>query len=59
MITALVEIKPDQVVEVPDSVSEVWDEFRDMMLAELPKLLPSKCAIDHRIELEPGNQPPI
>ena len=58
MITALVEIKPDQVVEVPNSVAEVLDEFRDVMLAELPKVLPPKCAIDHRIELEPRTKPP-
>ena len=53
MIAALVEIKPDHVVDVPDSVAEVLDEFRDVMPAELPKVLPPRRTFDHRIELEP------
>ena len=58
MIAALVEIKPDHVVEVQDSVAEVLDEFRDVMPAELPKVLPPRRTFDHRIELEPGTRPP-
>ena len=49
MIAALVEIKPDHVVEVPDSVTKVVDEFRDVMPAELPKVLPPQRVFDHKI----------
>ena len=58
MIAALVEVKPDQVVEVPDQVAVVLEEYNDMMLAELPRVLPPRRAVDHWIELEPGARPP-
>ena len=58
MIAALMEIKPDHVVEVPNSVAKVLDEFRDVMPAELPKVLPPQRVFDHKIELEPGTRPP-
>lgn len=58
MIAALVEVKPDQVVEVPDQVAAVLDDYSDVMPAELPRVLPPRRAIDHRIELEPGARPP-
>ena len=58
MNATLVEIKPDQVVEVPNSIAEVLDKFRDVMPAELPKVLPPRHAIDHRIELEQRTRPP-
>ena len=57
MIATLVEIKPDQVVEVSDLVAEVWDEFRDVMPTKLPKVLSLWRAIDHRIELVLGTRP--
>ena len=57
-VAALVEIKPDQVVEVPDKFAELLEEFADTMPSELPKELPPRRAIDHRIELEPGAVPP-
>ena len=45
-------------VDVPDLIVEVLDEFRDVMHVELPKVLPSKRTFDHRIELELGTRPP-
>ena len=57
MISALVEIKPDQVVEVPNLVTEILDEFRDVMSMKLPKVLSLRRAIDHRIELVLGTRP--
>ncbi|KAJ4722993.1 Retrotransposon protein, putative, Ty3-gypsy subclass [Melia azedarach] len=57
-LAVLVEIKPDQVVEVPDEYAAVLDEFADLMPPELPKELPPRRAIDHHIELEPGARPP-
>lgn len=57
-LAALVEVKPDQMVEVPDSVAEILREFDDVMPSELPKSLPPRRAVDHKIELEPGARPP-
>lgn len=39
-ITALVEIKPDVMMELPDEVAAVLKEFEDVMPPELPKSLP-------------------
>ena len=58
MLAALVEIKADQVVEVPDCVAKVLSEFDNVMPPELPKKLPPRRNIDHKIELEPGARPP-
>ena len=57
-VAVLVEMKPDVVVEVPDSVAEVLEEFADMMPPELLKELPPRCVVDHKIELEPGARHP-
>ena len=43
-------------MEVPDSVVKILKEFRDMMHAELPKELPPRQPIDHKIELLPGTK---
>ncbi|KAH7845877.1 hypothetical protein Vadar_006951 [Vaccinium darrowii] len=51
-LAALVEIKPDVQVEVPDEVAELLEEFADVMPPELPKSLPPRRATDHKIELE-------
>ncbi|XP_062075806.1 uncharacterized protein LOC133779926 [Humulus lupulus] len=56
-VTALIEIKPDQAVEVPDYLAEVLGEFAHMMPPEFPKELPPRRAIDHKIELEPEPRP--
>lgn len=39
-ITALVEIKPDVMMELPDEVAAVLKEFEDVMPPKLPKSLP-------------------
>ncbi|XP_074328223.1 uncharacterized protein LOC141666125 [Apium graveolens] len=57
-LPALVEVKPDQIVEVPDHAAEILREFDDVMPPELPKSLPPRRAIDHKIELEPDVRPP-
>ena len=57
-MVALIEIKPDQCVEVPDEVVSVLGEFADMMPDALPKELPPRRAIDHKIELKSGARPP-
>ena len=58
LVAALVEIKPDQFVEVPEEVVSVLDEFMDVMPKELPKTLPPRRNMDHKIELEPGARIP-
>ncbi|XP_039165520.1 uncharacterized protein LOC120291836 [Eucalyptus grandis] len=37
--------------EVPTEATQVLDSFKDVMLSELPKKLPPKRGVDHRIEL--------
>ena len=44
-------------MEVPDSVVKILKEFRDVMPAELPKELPPRWPIDHKIELLPRTKP--
>uniref|UniRef100_A0A803Q628 Integrase catalytic domain-containing protein n=1 Tax=Cannabis sativa TaxID=3483 RepID=A0A803Q628_CANSA len=53
-VAALIEIKPNQWVQVPDEVAGFLDEFGDTMPDELPKELPPRRAIDQWIELVPG-----
>ena len=56
-LAALLEIKEDKAIEVPDQVAELLRDFADVMPSELPKNLPPRRAIDHRIELLPGSSP--
>jgi hypothetical protein len=44
--------------ELPQEVEQVLEEFRDVMPPELPKRLPPRREVDHKIELEPGAKPP-
>ncbi|GAV89554.1 RVP_2 domain-containing protein [Cephalotus follicularis] len=57
-IAALVELKQDVVVEVEDKVAELLKEFMDVMPKELPRILPPRRAIDHKIDTVPGSNPP-
>ena len=41
-------------MEVPDSMVKILKELRDVILVELPKELPHRRPIDHKIELLPG-----
>ena len=45
-------------MEVPDSVVKILKEFKDVMLTKLPKELPPRRPIDHKIELLPGTKTP-
>ena len=42
----------------PMCVTNVLEKFRDVITAELPKELPQKREVDHKIELLPGSIPP-
>ena len=55
-VAALIEIKEEQSVEVPNSMVKILKEFRDVMPAEPPKELPPRRPIDHKIELLPGTK---
>ena len=57
-LAALVEINEGHDAEVPDFVAGILKEFRDIMPFELPKELPPRRPIDHKIELLPGAKPP-
>ncbi|KAK8586224.1 hypothetical protein V6N13_130745 [Hibiscus sabdariffa] len=50
--------EPIEQIEVPKEVGRLLDQFQDMMPSELPKQLPPKREVDHRIELVPNVEPP-
>ena len=54
ILAALIEIKPDVKMEVPDCVAELLKQYADVMPPELLKKLPPRRDIDHKIELLPG-----
>ncbi|XP_070041280.1 uncharacterized protein [Nicotiana tomentosiformis] len=54
-LAALVEVKPDVHIEVPDCVADFLKKFKPVMPPELPRDLPLRREIDHRIELIPGS----
>lgn len=45
-------------LELPMEISQVLEEFKDVMPPSLPKELPPKREVDHKIELVPGATPP-
>ena len=57
-VAALIEIKPDKHIEVPDVVVPILRRFADVMPPELPKKLPPRRQMDHQIELVSGLRPP-
>ena len=44
--------------EVAREIPDVLEEYKDVMLLELPKKLPPRREVDHQIELEHGAKPP-
>ena len=46
-------------MEVPKSMVEIMGEFIEVMPSELPKELPPRRHIDHKIELLPSAKPPV
>ena len=57
-LAALIEIKEDHILEVPNGVADVLAEFADVMPRELPNTLPPRRNINHKIELLPGCNSP-
>ncbi len=58
-LAALTSPKEDATLgNLPKEVGKVLTEFQDVMPSELPKKLPPRREVDHKIELEPGTLPP-
>lgn len=57
-VAALVEMKKDVYVDVPDEIAALLKDFVGLMPGNLPKNLPPRRVVDHVIELEPGARPP-
>ena len=57
-LATIIEVKQDKFVEVPNVVARLLEEFVDVMPPELPKTLPPRRDIDHKIELVLGSKPP-
>ncbi|KAG6498516.1 hypothetical protein ZIOFF_038234 [Zingiber officinale] len=57
-LAALIDAKSDQNVELPVGVQDILSKFEDVMPSELPKCLPPRRNVDHKIELIPGVVPP-
>ena len=58
ILAALVEVKPDVKMEVPNCVAESLKQYANVMPPELPKKLPPRRDIDHKIELLPSRVAP-
>ena len=56
-LAAMIKVKQDKFVEVSNVVIGLLEEFVDVMPPKLPKTLPPKHAIDHKIELVLGSKP--
>lgn len=55
-LAVMVEVQPDRVVEVPDSLIGLLDEYSDVMSTKLPDGLPPKRLVEHYIELVSGQK---
>lgn len=53
-LTALIEVKPDVQLEVPNNVAKLLVEFKYVMPSKMPKELPLKRKNDHMTDLIPG-----
>ncbi|XP_069144486.1 uncharacterized protein [Solanum lycopersicum] len=58
IFAALVEVKPDVKMEVPDCVGELLKQYADVIQPVLQRKLPPRRDIDHKIELMPGTVAP-
>ena len=58
-VNAIMELDDDKTdTPFPREVKDILVEFSDVFPKELPTGLPPKRAVDHRIELLPGTEPP-
>ncbi|XP_070054201.1 uncharacterized protein [Nicotiana tomentosiformis] len=57
-LAALVTVKPDMPIEVPNCVADLLKEFKDVLPLEFPMELPTGRKTNHMIELFPRSLPP-
>ena len=58
-MNAIVELDDEKIeTPYPKEVKDILVEYSDVFPKELPAGLPPKRAVDHRIELLPGTEPP-
>ena len=57
-LTVMIKVKQDKFVQVLDAVTGLLEEFVDVIPPELPKTLPSRRFVDHKIKLVPSSKPP-
>ena len=57
-LATLVTEEDDVEGEIPSVVHDLLRRYEDVMPDQLPKHLPPRRAVDHRIELVPGAKPP-
>jgi hypothetical protein len=43
---------------IPSKLTNLLDDFADIMLDKFPKVFPPICTIDHRVVIELGLHPP-
>ncbi|KAG6507716.1 hypothetical protein ZIOFF_033067 [Zingiber officinale] len=55
----LINMKPDKNVELPVGVKDIWSKLKDMMPSKLPKRLPPRRNVDHKIEFILSVVPPV
>ncbi|XP_047259832.1 uncharacterized protein LOC124892638, partial [Capsicum annuum] len=57
-LAAMIEVKPNVKVDLPDSVADLLRQYADVMPPEFLKELPPRSDIDQKIELLPGSVAP-
>ena len=57
-VVAMIEIKLDKQVKVPNAIAPILSRFVDVMPPELPKKLPPRRQTNHQIKLVPGSRTP-
>lgn len=58
-LAVVVEIKLRVTQEVPDAILDFLSEYEDVMHPDLPKELPPRMTMDHKIELVSGSNPSV
>ena len=57
-LAAMIDFKQDKFFKVPNAIAGLLEELVGVIPLELPKSLPPRCAVNHKIELVPGSKSP-
>ena len=57
-VATLIEIKPKKMVEVPNKIVAILQEYENVMPLKLTKKFPTRRPTNHRIKLVPGAKHP-